>query len=643
MGLMSPIWQIARSLIAFHPLNSRTSWTNVVVEMKKGRQQIGRKDATETKKIQKRDDRKAKEHVRLNRIQDKKKEEEVEEAENKKVVKEFFSLATETDTTMSDISDPSYSAPSVDQSKSASTRNMQDLSHVAREAMRWPGASDRMVASIVTATLVDFGVVTEEDKTKIVDQHKIRRAKDKLMKELSKGEIDRLAKSNNEAFYVDGKNIDTLCPEMMEDGSTKAVKRKVDHIAFVEEPGGKYVAHVTPEGKTGAAQAEALFEVAVKSNLVDKWKVVGGDSTSANTGWENGCFAKLEEKLGHRLHTNVCGLHTNELPLRHLIQNKLAKTSGSSSFEAPLGPLLQTVENLEWNDEFEPITVGEKIRHIPPEIVADLSQDQKYLWLATESLRTGVILPELKRITPGPTCHSRWGTTADRLLTVEMKKTPNLSKDFREQVREVNTFIVSNYAVSWFDWKCEPDMKDAPKHVLKQIRLLKDLPDSTINIVKPYIKSWYAHPESLLVSALCDDDKSSRDFAVDKILQLRDGDEFGKTDKRVYRAPSLNFEATSYLGLIDWNSVTVTESIITSSLSSLSLNLLRERKLILPPYPSHTQSVERVIREITDVSAKCLGQEKRHGTLLARYSGRKAMPKANTKRDMESMVSPVIP
>ena len=153
--------------------------------------------------------------------------------------------------------------------------------------------------------------------------------------------------------------------------------------------------------------------------------------------------------------------------------------------------------------------------------------------------------------------------------------------------------------------------------------------------------SWYAHPESLLVSALCDDNKSSRDFAVDKILQLRDGDQFGKTEKRIYKAPTLNFAATSYLDLINWSSVTVTESIITVSLSSLSLNLLRENKLILPPYPSHTQSVERVIREMTDVSARCVGQEKRHGTLLARYSGRKAMPKANTKRDMEGMVSPV--
>ena len=99
----------------------------------KGQQQIGGKDATETKKIQKRDDRKAKEQVRRKRIQDKKEEEEREEAENKERVKEFFSseIGSDANNDALEASDPSYSVPSIGQSKPASTRNMQDLPHVA--------------------------------------------------------------------------------------------------------------------------------------------------------------------------------------------------------------------------------------------------------------------------------------------------------------------------------------------------------------------------------------------------------------------------------------------------------------------------------------------------------------------------------
>ena len=67
-----------------------------------------------------------------------------------------------------------------------------------------------------------------------------------------------------------------------------------------------------------------------------------------------------------------------------------------------------------------------------------------------------------------------------------------------------------------------------------------------------------------------------RNFAVDNILQLRDKDNFGKTNMRIYKAPSFNFAATSHLDLKDRNSVTVTESIITEFFLSVSLHSLGE-------------------------------------------------------------------
>ena len=185
-------------------------------------------------------------------------------------------------------------------------------------------------------------------------------------------------------------------------------------------------------------------------------------------------------------------------------------------------------------------------------------------------------------------------------------------------------------------------MKDAPKHVFKQVQLLRYLPDSTVDVVRPYVKSWYCHPESLQIAGLCDDNPDARSFIVDKILSLRDGSDVGDTSKRVFKPPPLNFSATSYLDLIDWNAVPITESILTASFSTLTLNHFREEKLVLPPFPSHTQSVERVIREITDVSGKCVGFDSRHGMLLGRYASRAVAPKVKTKRDMSGMIKPVL-
>ena len=100
-------------------------------------------------------------------------------------------------------------------------------------------------------------------------------------------------------------------------------------------------------------------------------------------------------------------------------------------------------------------------------------------------------------------------------------------------------------------------MKDALKHVFQQVQLLQYLPESTLDVVKPFVKSWFCHPESL---QMCDDNPDARSFIVDKILTLRDGSDFGDTSKRVCKAPPLNFNGTCYLDLIDWNAVPITES-----------------------------------------------------------------------------------
>ena len=48
-------------------------------------------------------------------------------------------------------------------------------------------------------------------------------------------------------------------------------------------------------------------------------KLVGADSTNLNTSGKEGAIALLEQLLGRRLVWSICLLHTNELPLRHLI------------------------------------------------------------------------------------------------------------------------------------------------------------------------------------------------------------------------------------------------------------------------------------------------------------------------------------
>lgn len=57
---------------------------------------------------------------------------------------------------------------------------------------------------------------------------------------------------------------------------------------------------------------------------------IGADSTNLNTGWRGGTIHHLEEKLGRRLIWLICALHTNELPLRHLVTGLGVKTASDA-------------------------------------------------------------------------------------------------------------------------------------------------------------------------------------------------------------------------------------------------------------------------------------------------------------------------
>ena len=55
------------------------------------------------------------------------------------------------------------------------SKNLTPIPTVAVEADRY-GVSNRAAAAICTATLIDYGIITPDDRTNIVDQHKVRRA-----------------------------------------------------------------------------------------------------------------------------------------------------------------------------------------------------------------------------------------------------------------------------------------------------------------------------------------------------------------------------------------------------------------------------------------------------------------------------------
>ena len=430
--------------------------------------------------------------------------------------------------------------------------------------------------------------------------------------------------------------MDTLVA-VGEDGHHKNVLQKQEQIVVVSEPQSQFLGHLTPSSKTAESICQALVEFLSSKDAILDVKVLGADSTSTNTGHNGGVLRRFEAERRSRVHYSICMLHTNELPLRHLIVKLDGPTSGHNSFHGVIGESLMKMESLEWNEKFKRIRKGPDLPELPTDVFDSLSADQRYLYLAAVSIKKGRVEEKLLHLKPDPVNHSGWLTTACRLMALHLKK-HGLDAKAKRNLYTLVFFVVTNYVPCWFAIKLRPHISNASSHVLLAVQLLRLLPKTTRTIVQPYVKSWHAHPENLLVPLLCSEDTSDRNFAVEKILKLRNESDVGDSSPRIFLPPPLNFKARSLVDLIDWKEVPVTESRLTSDLTLAEINDLRETPLQVPPYPCHTQAVERMIRELTDVAQRVAGSEARDGYLKSRMASRAQYKDTTTKRDFTRMV-----
>jgi hypothetical protein len=115
--------------------------------------------------------------------------------------------------------------------------------------------SDRAAAAISSAVLQDFGVITQEETSSVIDRSKVRRAR-QAKRHPDRTEVvevmwsgvensNELPSLDKRTTVADGRKDSTIT--IMKHGS-RWYKRKVmeEHLSLVEEPGSKYIGHVAP-------------------------------------------------------------------------------------------------------------------------------------------------------------------------------------------------------------------------------------------------------------------------------------------------------------------------------------------------------------------------------------------------------------
>ena len=130
------------------------------------------------------------------------------------------------------------------------TQNQIDLENLARESIQY-GVSVQATVSLATALLIDVGIITKDDSTMIIDKNKVQQAQDKVMKKMTEEGIEHLENHIVSWFWFDRRKDNTKVILVNEDDEEFPGVRKETHYTIVEEPGGEYLTHLTPEGGKG--------------------------------------------------------------------------------------------------------------------------------------------------------------------------------------------------------------------------------------------------------------------------------------------------------------------------------------------------------------------------------------------------------
>ena len=166
-----------------------------LIDQRTGRHmKIGGVDVKTSQMIKKR-------KIREDRFQERREEEESQ----KKKREEKTTITDEAfgeETSSSDISDDEWKKVFA-----RTENNIMPIPTIAMEADRY-SVSNRAAAAISTAALFDYGIINSEDRSHVIDHHKVWRARQKLRRNLTESEC--LRDKEITALFFDGRRDTTL-------------------------------------------------------------------------------------------------------------------------------------------------------------------------------------------------------------------------------------------------------------------------------------------------------------------------------------------------------------------------------------------------------------------------------------------------
>ncbi|GBM07604.1 hypothetical protein AVEN_230037-1 [Araneus ventricosus] len=109
----------------------------------------------------------------------------------------------------------------------------------------------------------------------------------------------------------------------------------------------------------------------------------------------------------------------------------------------------------------------------------------------------------------------------------------------------------------------------------------------------------------MLLAMLTDERCHIRTLDARRIIKAREIGPDGNCVRR-FLIPAVNFRATDYVDIIDWQACNITPPTVLRHISSLELLKMIQDNVPMNDcdfikFPSHTQAVERIVKLVTEV------------------------------------------
>ena len=330
----------------------------------------------------------------------------------------------------------------------------------------------------------------------------------------------------------------------------------------------------------------------------------------------------------------MCLLHTNELLSRHLFEALDGSTSGPRGFSGSIGRQLKTCFQHPVTS-FKTVRLTEPLSNLDPE---ELSIDQQYLLEFCYSISNGDCSVDLASRNRGCLNHSRWLTTANRILRSYVSKSNPSDK-----LQTLVTFIIRLYASTCLKVKAHSSCKYGAGHFHAIISWSRYLSPKYRNIIDLVIhrNAYFAHPENILLAMITDHRLHIQELGLRRIMKARAAKPNIRTQR--FKVPTnLNFNAGEHYEVIDWSELAITEPPVVNAMTDTELwQFIRMDETptkFFPKFPYHTQAVERLIKGVTEASKNACRPNSRGGFIRARLASGYIIPTFELKRDFTHFV-----